>query len=153
MESQDLIKTARRLTKVNRGRPMQASLRRAISTAYYAVFHLLARIAADLIVGTDRNEAWHQAHRALEHGSAKNACLNQEAMLKFPPEIQDFALAFAILQTARQRADYSLEDRYSQLDANAAINLAHNAIGALKKVGTKDRRRFVAHVLFKRRTS
>ena len=50
---------------------MQASLRRAISTAYYAVFHSLARIAADLIVGTDRNEAWHQAHRALEHGSAK----------------------------------------------------------------------------------
>ena len=132
---------------------MQASLRRAISTAYYAVFHSLARTAADLIVGTDRNEAWHQAHRALEHGSAKNACLNQRAMLKFPPEIQEFAYAFAILQTARQRADYSLEDRYSQLDANAAINIANNAIRALYKVGTKDRRRFVAHVLFKRRAS
>ena len=153
MESQDLIKTARRLTKVNRGRPMQASLRRAISTAYYAVFHSLARIAADLIVGTDRNEAWHQAHRALEHGSAKNACLNHKAMLKFPPEIREFAYTFTTLQDARQRADYSLEDRYSQFDANAAINVAHDAIGALKKVGTKDRRRFVAHVLFKRRAS
>ena len=74
-------------------------------------------------------------------------------MLKFPPEIQDFALAFAILQTARQRADYSLEDRYSQVDANTAINLAHNAIGALKKAGTKDRRRFVALAMFKRRAS
>ncbi len=153
MESQDLIKTARRLTKVNRGRPMQASLRRAISTAYYAVFHSLARIAADLIVGADRNEAWHQAHRALEHGSAKNACLNQGAMLKFPLEIQEFAFAFATLQDARQRADYSLEDRYSQVDANTAIKMAHDAIGALKKAGTKDRRRFVAHVLFKRRAS
>ena len=61
---------------------MQASLRRAISTAYYAVFHSLARIAADLIVGTDRNEAWHQAHRALEHGSAKNACLNARGNAK-----------------------------------------------------------------------
>ena len=84
----------------------------------------------------------------------------QEAMLKFPREIQEFAFAFATLQTARQRADYSLEDRYSQLDANAAINVAYDAIGvaydaigALKKVGTKDRRRFVAHVLFKRRAS
>ena len=132
---------------------MQANLRRAISTAYYAVFHSLARTAADLIVGTDRNEAWHQAHRALEHGNAKNACLNQEAMLKFPSEIRDFADAFAILQAARQRADYSLEDRYSKLDAQAAIDAAHNAIRSLMKVGTKDRRRFVAHVLFKRRPS
>ena len=74
-------------------------------------------------------------------------------MLKFPPEIREFAFAFTTLQTARQRADYSLEDRHCQLEANAAINVAHDAIGALKKAGTKDRRRFVAHVLFKRRAS
>ena len=61
-------------------------------------------------------------------------------MLKFPLEIREFAFAFATLQTARQRADYSLKDRYSQFDANAAIKMAHDAIGALKKVGTKDRR-------------
>ena len=132
---------------------MQANLRRAISTAYYAVFHSLARTAADLIVGADRNEAWYRAHRALEHGSAKSACQNQEAMLKFPSEIQEFAYAFATLQEARQRADYSLEDRYCQLDAKAATNIARDAIGSLKKVGSKDRRRFVAHVLFKRRAS
>ena len=74
-------------------------------------------------------------------------------MLKFPREIREFAFAFATLQTARQRVGYSLEDRYSQLEANTAIKMAHDAIGALKKVGTKDRRRFVAHVLFKRRAS
>ena len=73
-------------------------------------------------------------------------------MLKFPPEIREFAFAFATLQT-RQRADCSLEDRYCQLEANAAINVALDAIRALKKVGIKDRRRFVAHVLFKRRAS
>ena len=130
---------------------MQANLRRAVSTAYYAVFHSLARMAADLIVGTDRNDAWHQAYRALEHGSAKNACRNREAMRKFPSEIRKFADAFAVLQATRQRADYSLEDRYSKVDANAAIDAAHDAIRLLKKVGAKDRRRFVAHVLFKRR--
>ncbi len=133
---------------------MQANLRRTISTAYYAVFHSLARMIADLIVGSkvkDRDEAWHQAYRALEHGKAKNARLNQEAMLKFPSEIREFADTFAVLQAARQRADYSLEDRYSKVDANAAIDAAHDAIRLLKKVGAKDRRRFVAHVLFKRR--
>ena len=153
MESQDLIRTARRLTKVDRGRPMQANLRRAISTAYYAVFHSLAHMAADLTFGTDRNEAWHQAYRALEHGSAKKACLNQEAMLKFPSEIQEFAYAFTILQAARHKADYSLEDRYYKRSAQAAIDTAHDAIKLLEKVETKDRRRFVAHVLFKRRPS
>ncbi len=74
-------------------------------------------------------------------------------MLKFPPEIREFAYTFTTLQYARQRADYSLEDRYSQVDANTAIKMAHDAIGALKKVGTKDRRRFVALAMFKRRAS
>lgn len=134
---------------------MQANLRRAISTAYYAVFHSLARMAADLIVGKerDRSEAWHQAYRALEHGNTKTACLNQGAMSKFPSEIREFADTFAVLQAVRQRADYSLEDRYSKVDANAAIDAAHDAIRLLKKVGAKDRRRFVTHVLFKRRSS
>ena len=89
----------------------------------------------------------------LSEKRSKSACQNQEAMLKFPSEIQEFAYAFATLQEARQRADYSLEDRYHQFDADAAITRARDAIRSLKKVGTKDRRRFVAHVLFKRRAS
>ena len=95
----------------------------------------------------------HQACLAVGLGSQNNAFRNQKGGAIFSTEIREFAYAFAILQAARQRADYSLEDRYSQLDANAAINVAHDAIGALKKVGTKDRRRFVAHALFKRRAS
>ena len=37
----DLLKDARHLAKRGGGHPKQSSLRRAVSTAYYAAFHLL----------------------------------------------------------------------------------------------------------------
>ena len=76
MNSRDLIETAHRLTELSPRRPSQANLRRALSTAYYAVFHCLAATAADALMGKGRNDAWHQTYRALEHGSARRACDN-----------------------------------------------------------------------------
>ncbi len=73
----DLIATARRLAKASARKPRQADLKRAISTAYYALFHAIARDAADLLVGTGKDrpdKAWKQVYRALDHGPAKTAC-------------------------------------------------------------------------------
>jgi hypothetical protein len=75
--SNDLIATARRLAKASPKRPRQSDLKRGVSTAYYALFHALARDCADLLVGTGdtRSEpAWAQVYRTLEHGVAKNSC-------------------------------------------------------------------------------
>ena len=49
MNPQDLISGARLLAQGNgrRGRPRQADLCRAVSTAYYALFHTLAGCGAD----------------------------------------------------------------------------------------------------------
>ena len=77
MTPRDLIATARGLAEGDPRRPSQANLRRAVSTAYYAMFHCLAGTAADLLIGGSRSEAWHQVYRALEHGSAKGACRNR----------------------------------------------------------------------------
>jgi len=41
-----LLEQAHHLAKRERNRPRQASLRRAVSTAYYALFHLLISEAA-----------------------------------------------------------------------------------------------------------
>ena len=49
--SQDLLATARRLAKASPQKPRQSDLKRAISTAYYALFHAMARNAADMLVG------------------------------------------------------------------------------------------------------
>ena len=149
MKARDLITTARSLTELDRRRPTQANLRRAVSTAYYAVFHLLARTAADLLIGRKRNAAWHQVYRALEHGNAKNACRNKQAMRRFPRDIQEFAKKFVALQDARHQADYSYELTYDREDTLAAINKAESAILQLEAASIEHRRGFAAYLLFK----
>ena len=151
MKARDLITTARSLTELDRRRPKQANLRRAVSTAYYAVFHSLAQTAADMLIGRKHPSAWHQVYRALEHGNAKNACLNKQAMQGFPREIQEFAKKFVALQNARHQADYSREASYDRQDTLAAIDRAAGAISQLEGASNHDRCGFVVHLLFKRR--
>ena len=70
-ESKGLIVTARKLAHASTQKPRQADLKRAISTAYYALFHAMAKNAADLLVGVGSNrpdKAWTQTYRALQHG-------------------------------------------------------------------------------------
>ena len=151
MNPRDLIETARGLTELSPRRPTQANLRRAVSTAYYAVFHCLAGAIADMLMGKGRNEAWHQVYRALEHASARNACRNMEVVRGFPPGIQGFADRFVVLQEARHRADYALDGRYYKLEVIELIDLAETAIALLEEADARHRRSFAAHVLFKRR--
>lgn len=77
MRGEELIAQAYRLAHATRRRPRQVDVNRALSSAYYALFHTLARVCADAIAGTggDRSQAaWRQTYRALAHGTAKNAC-------------------------------------------------------------------------------
>ena len=152
MKPLDLIEAARDMTDSGRGRPTQAKLRRAVSTAYYAMFHCLAGCAANMIIGRKRKPAWHQTYRALEHGKARNACEDKGPMAAFPQEMRDFAKAFVLLQKARQQADYALDGRYDKLAVLGAIDLAERAIAGLEQTDAEHRRAFIAHVLFKRRS-
>ena len=151
MNARDLIETAYGLAELSPRRPSQANLRRAQSTAYYAVFHSLAATIADALMGKGRGEAWHQTYRALEHGSARKACQNMRAMREFPLEIRRFAKSFNDLQGARSRADYALDGRYNKPNVLAYIAMAEAAIAWLEGADVQHRRRFAAHVLFKRR--
>ena len=151
MNPQDLIETARGLTELSARRPSQANLRRALSTAYYAVFHCLAATVADALMGKRRGDAWHQAYRALEHGSARRACQNMQVLREFPSSIQRFAKTFGDLQSVRHRADYALDGRYNKPDVLADIGRAETAIAWLEEAAIQHRRRFAAHVLFKHR--
>ena len=150
MNPSDLITAARDLTQSGL-QPSQANLRRAVSTAYYAVFHCLAGTTADLLIGGNRSEAWHQVYRALEHGSAKSACRNRQAMERFPLEVRNFADTFVALQKARHQADYALEGQYDKLNVLAEIDRAEKAIVQFGQACIQHRRNFAAHVLFKRR--
>lgn len=161
MNSLDLIETALALATLTPRRPGQAeaNCRRAVSTAYYAIFHCLANNAANLFIGRKRNPAWHRAHRALEHGTIKKACQNKKAMAEFspefPPEIYYFAKKFVELQEMRQRADYALDDNpavYYKTRVLVLITTAAFAIMQFEQTNVQHRRDFVAYVLFKARS-
>ena len=123
MNAPDLIEAARRLTESGAPQPTQAGLRRAVSTAYYAMFHTLAAAAADLFIGSTRSSAWHRAYRALEHGRARSACRQGQTMREFPTEIRYFADVFVELQVERQQADYALDaDAYENSDVLGYID-------------------------------
>ncbi len=152
-----LIETARTLAGVRHTRPerpRQSDLRRAVSTAYYAVFHALAQQNADLLVGSTgavRSErAWVQAYRAIDHKGARTACKDARS-LGFPAGIVTFAETFIALQKRREDADYDPTSRLTKAEALAAIEEAQTAIEALKTVPTRDRRAFSVQILLKRR--
>jgi uncharacterized protein (UPF0332 family) len=151
----DFIKTAEDLLDSTTGKPRQSNLRRATSTAYYALFHTLAKSCADLMVGGDgavRSEAaWGQVYRALEHAFAKNACKNSTLISQFPKEIQDFANMFVQMQEKRHRADYDPNEKFLKSAVANDISGVEVAIDDFYKAPISDRRAFATLVLFKMR--
>ena len=152
MNPRDLLETARRLAQPGESQPTQADLRRAVSTAYYALFHCLAAAAADLLTGSSSHSPeWRQVYRALEHGKAKRACRQQGAMQAFPMEIHRFGKTFVELQDARHEAYYALEGQYRKPDVLAIITRAEEAIDRFEQADVRRRRGFAVHVQFKQR--
>ena len=155
MNPRDLIRIARQMASgaigQGRGRPRQTELRRAISAAYYALFHALALCCANRLAGPTRNHpVWIQTYRALEHGHARNQCDNQTTMGGFPQEIQNFGRSFVLLQGQRQRADYAPEVTFSRGRVLQLIDEAEAAMEALDGAPAAERRSFALHVLMRR---
>ncbi len=153
--SADLLAVARSLTAPSHPETDQAAFARAVSTAYYALFHALARAAADNLVGpagTERSSpAWRQTYRALDHGAAKTACI-QADKLGFPREIVACADTFVLLQQRRHDADYDPTFTTTRADAIAIIADAETAIDKLTRATQKDRTAFAILLLLRRRS-
>ena len=71
---EDLLEQAGHLARRERKRPRQASLRRAVSAAYYALFHLLTSEAANLIGPAAPPGLRQQVRRAFAHREMKHVC-------------------------------------------------------------------------------
>lgn len=132
-----------------RGKPRQADLRRAVSAAYYAVFHELARTCADALVGKTKakraDKAWVEVYRGLDHGAARKAC-DTSVNVVFPQGIKDFSDAFKQLRSARHAADHDPMIRPGEIEALGLITLAEDSINALSGAGRNDRIAFAAWV-------
>jgi len=125
----ELLSLSRHLVDRNPGAQIEGDLRRAISTAYYAVFHLLITAAMSNIV---KDIAFRpRLGRAFQHGQMKNFC--EEYFRKNPDKATDELLliadAFRELHAAREEAEYdgtvTVEHAYSASkvkQAEAAFN-------------------------------
>ena len=140
-------------TRQMRGRPRQAMLKRAVSTAYYAMFHALclsnANIVAGLSTDAQTRESWTRTYRSLDHSPARGRMARNGGLLE--PAVQQFATVFAILQQQRQLADYDPHSRYSRRQVINLIEFAETATEGLMATSTTARRPLATLVLLRER--
>ena len=159
MNPRDLVRISRQLASGvmggSQGRPRQTELCRAVSAAYYALFHALALSGANALVGSSRGsrgqEIWRRVYRALEHGHARNQCNNQAVMRAFPPEIRGFGQVFTDMQRHRHEADYDPAAKFSREEVMQLIDETEDAIAGFANALSVDRRAFAIHVLLRHR--
>ena len=114
-----LLEVATRLTLASRGTlEHQENLRRAVSTAYYAMFHTLANSNADTLIGAlggsdDDAAEWNRTYRALEHDAARIRFRHIGQMGTFPNEVREFGDVFINLQMERNTADYNPDHTFT----------------------------------------
>jgi uncharacterized protein (UPF0332 family) len=119
--------------------PKQASLRRAVSTAYYALFHLLI----DEAVGKWAIERQRSVlARTFEHDRMKAICdevlKNFKSGGKVPPELFTVEQSFIELQQHRNTADYDNSKQWPRTDVLNALTLATDAFNAWIAIRDED---------------
>lgn len=153
-----LLEQAQHLVRREQRRPRQASLRRAISTAYYALFHLLVFEAVRVLMGSAIKDVRFQArlqrsfvHRQLREISRAFTFPGPSAKSqppRLPAEVEDFVKSIATpppdliivaeavvdLYDARQEADYDIEPRYTRQEAADLVDAAARAFQAWDRV-------------------
>lgn len=149
----DLLDQANALASLDPGKPKQANLRRAISAAYYALFHLLIDEGAATVGSKLNAAAKAKIRRAFAHADMKAVCasyakasnvqsFNQQIgpLLLFPldPLLMDVAEAFVLLQEARHEADYDVYVVYNRQDTTSNIRMAEDAFTAWRGVRSTD---------------
>lgn len=130
----DLLAQAGHLARVDKKKPKQANLRRAVSAAYNALFHLLIDQSSRFFVsGTQREALRHQLARSFDHGQMKktaqafaSASAGQNpwrALIGAAPSaaLVDVSLAFIALQEARHEADYDLSRTFTRGEVEALV--------------------------------
>ena len=118
--------------------PAEANLRRGVSTAYYALFHLLVGEAMTRIVADPALRP--RVARSFDHTKMKQVCqeysdakLDSSGQLTIksgaviPVKLQDIGTAFVSLQNARHQADYDTGTPLTHAEADTKVMTAEAA--------------------------
>lgn len=143
------------------GPPRQVDIRRAISSAYYGVFHFTMTALADEFVGvTQRGSSrYGLVYRSIDHRTLKYICNDIEKQTpprKYTPYVppdgfganmQAFANSTIELQEKRHRADYNPEPRFRTYEAKLAIGMARSALAFFKRASQDSQKAFLTLLL------
>jgi hypothetical protein len=138
MLPEHLLEQAWHLAQRERTRPKQASLRRAISTAYYALFHFLIRESVRQIGPSLSEDNFNRVYRWFDHGAMyRVAKAFSEEVVRIPNSkdmlvqggrgIQFIAESFVYLQELRHMADYDPGTVFIRGDVLATIGRVSTA--------------------------
>ncbi len=135
----DLLEQAYDLAHKEPTNPKQASLRRAVSTAYYALFHLLIDEAVSKWAVERQRSV---LARTFDHGKMKGTCDDVLKTVKSGgsvlPELNTVAHNFIQLQQHRHTADYDNSKQWSRTDVLNGLTLATDAFTAWRAISAQD---------------
>jgi hypothetical protein len=159
---EDLLAQAQQLAQWDARRPKQVNLRRAGSSAYYALFHLLTSETSALFA-IEPGLAW-RINRTLNHGDMKKASTmiandkvpkavqSPRAGYATPADLKTVANTFVRLQEARHEADYDLSRVFRRQEVLDHVQWARQAFEAWERVRkTDDARLYLACFLLWKR--
>lgn len=128
IDPQDLLRHARAITNALPGRG-DTDYRRAVSAAYYALYHALTLRAATLAEPSAR----YDAVRRFRHWRLRDVA--QAVIGGGDAQAQHIARAVLFLRTERIHADYNHRERFTPPRARDAIDIADEAVEALEGGG------------------
>src|SRR5580692_1579368 len=136
--AEDLLKQAFLLLNKESKNPTQASLRRSVSTAYYALFHLLVQEASANWSRADTRDYLARAfeHKTMKDAStrAENATYDSSVSPQVATKLKSVARAFRELQLQRHLADYSNATKWDRIKASAKVDQAKTAFNDWKSI-------------------
>ena len=157
----DLFAQAEMLARVDARKPKQVNLRRAVSSAYYGVFHYLVDESCRSVFGTQHGPSVyrHSLGRAFVHSTMKQACVSfaggtlREAVIKGLPRdrngkypvhasIRLMAHVFTELQEKRHLADYDRNERFKRSEVLPLIEQAKKETAKFAALPDSDEKRF-----------
>lgn len=155
MNPDHLIELADQILQIGTGYPRQTTINRAISTAYYGLFHALAAECVARTVGSPRSSRYWEivtpVHRSFDHGAARKVFDRLVKDRAARTDLRQLAETFLALQAARHAADYDPGCRYSRREALDFIVQAQGAVEALRAMPKEDRLLLVVQLITKPR--
>lgn len=146
--AEELLAQSKTLARLESNKPKQASLRRAVSAAYYALFHLLVGDGARLFVRDDFARA-ALLSRTFDHSKMKEVSgqflgdklperIQSKAAYQTPADLKAVAATFIKLQQLRHEADYNLDQQYSRPQVDQLIREVETAFASWGRVRNSD---------------